>query len=112
MTNHPFMVASTGQRHRARRMAVWGHGLVTCEVQWISVCNIVATQENVDQVHVRRLVDSPYGATHWPPILVMRSRNRFLVVDGHHRAVAAQRLGREYISAVVVREKRLGRAQK
>lgn len=40
------------------------------------------------------------------PIVVVRSRNRDIIVDGHHRAIAAKKLGMETIDAhVLVPEK-------
>lgn len=53
----------------------------------------------LDPVHVRSLMES---ADYWPPLTVVEQTGRYVLVDGFHRLAAAQNLGWDAVSVVVV----------
>ncbi len=97
-------VAEHDVAQRAREMTVWGKVAVYCSSEHITTSELVATQHEVSEDHVDELARVEIEESHdLPPIDVAEIDGSFVVVNGHHRAVAAIRLERPTVWAMVRR---------
>lgn len=96
--NVAFPVATPSRASLARKMMAWGVVPVLCQMTRVLVSKLTATQPRICGPYVSKLV---VEATDLPAIQVARLGGRYVIVDGHHRAMAALRRGERHIRAVV-----------
>jgi hypothetical protein len=98
-------VASDEEAQTARMMAWWGKIPVFSVVQRVSTSRLWATQDDVSDGHLDRIEIALRGVSHASgdigAIDVAEIGRRLVIVDGHHRATAALRLGWRHILASV-----------
>lgn len=93
----PLPLATEADRKAARLMAVWGQVPVYSSLDWIPVQNLVATQPEVSEHRVLEL-----SGVHNPgPIDVALIGERYIIVEGHHRATVAVQRGHSSILASI-----------
>lgn len=71
----------------------------------VSLRSLIASQAVVDESNFKAMVEDLQAGKILAPILVMRLGNKYVIVDGHHRACAAYSVGLTTISVLVANPK-------
>ncbi len=100
----PMPVVPHDVAHLAREMTVWGKVPVYCYSEYILTAALSATQHEVSEDLVDELARvADEESRDLPPIDVADIDGAFVIVNGHHRAVAALRARQPTIWALVRR---------
>lgn len=97
----PMPIVNEERADHARAMAWWGREPVFCEAAEIPVSQLASTQDEVSDLIVEKYMKLLKRSVHLGRIDVAHIGGQFVIVDGHHRAVASHRLKLPFISAMV-----------
>jgi hypothetical protein len=71
----------------------------------VSLKSLIASQAVVDESNFKGMVEELQAGRKLEPILVMRVGNKYVIVDGHHRACAIYSVGQTVINVLIANPK-------